>query len=108
MERLISFLITHVGKVLHVLLGGWIGLWGVPLAAYLHHQHSPRWVFGLCVLLAAIAGVLKEVYDYLKNQSEIAAGQPPTHGVELSDVFITASGGVYVGLVACVALYITG
>lgn len=79
-------------KIAHFIVGAGIGAVGLfmygPLAA---------------VLYAFLAGVLKEIYDYLMNERALKDGLAPPHGVEGQDVVATALGGVAVAVIAVVA-----
>jgi hypothetical protein len=46
--------------------------------------------------VAALAGVCKEVADYVANNRAAARGEPVPHGVELADFIATTAGGLFV------------
>jgi hypothetical protein len=76
-------------KIMHFIVGAAIGLVGLfvygPLGAI-------GWAF--------MAGILKEIYDYLMNERALKAGLAPPHGVELKDAIATTLGGVLVAAIA--------
>ena len=50
------------------------------------------------IAACALAAVVKEALDYLRNRRALAAGLMPPHGVELADALATAAGGALVVL----------
>lgn len=76
-------------KIAHFFVGAAIGvagflIWG-PLGA---------------IVAAGIAGVIKEIVDYIQNEMAIKRGEAPPHGVEFLDALATTLGGVLVFAVA--------
>jgi uncharacterized membrane protein len=48
----------------------------------------------LALAVSAVAGVLKEVADYVLNKRAVARGEAAPHGVEVLDAVATAMGGL--------------
>lgn len=48
------------------------------------------------VLAGLVAGITKEVSDWINNRAAIAAGTVPTHGVEFLDALATAIPGLLI------------
>lgn len=48
------------------------------------------------VLAGLVAGITKEVSDWMSNRRAIAAGAVPTHGVEFLDAIATAIPGLLI------------
>ncbi len=78
-------------KIMHFIVGAAIGVVALfmygPLASFV-------W--------ALIAGILKEVWDYVANERALKKGLAPPHGVELKDMLATTAGGAAVGIIAFV------
>ncbi len=58
----------------------------------------------LTFIMPAVAGVVKELLDFVKNKIAISKGSIPLHGVEFADVVATALGALPVLLLYFVVL----
>lgn len=82
-------------KANHFVYGDLAGLFGSYLAVAFGRPDMTRQA---AVLAAAVAGFVKEAFDWWSNRKMRAAGLRPVHGVEWGDFFATMAGGVTVAL----------
>ena len=90
-------LVIAQDKANHAIYGALIfAIVGV-VAQLLGQSDTARWWgFGA----AALAGALKEAWDYVSNRRALKAGMAAPHGVEGSDLVWTAGGALLVFLAA--------
>ena len=73
--------------------------------ALLASELLPGFMWQAAIAAAVLAGVLKELADYLINRRAIAHGEAPERHVEWQDALATALGAVPVALPLLVVLW---
>ena len=90
-----AFLTSRVepDKIQHLAGGVFFGLVGC--VAALLFGGAAWWG----VALATLAGIAKEVLDYVKNNQAAARGETLPHSVSIMDAVYTAAGGLFVAAI---------